>query len=118
MKKTVFTGIATALITPLNENGIDYELFGRLVDWQIESGIDALVVCGTTGESSTLTDEEHRDAISFVVKKKERKHQVVVIYAKVIGSYLSMGKIQVKYSKPLVMDTQGARLKCYGKRKN
>jgi 4-hydroxy-tetrahydrodipicolinate synthase len=77
MKKTVFTGIATALITPLNENGIDYELFGKLVDWQIESGIGGLVVCGTTGEASTLTDDEHRDAIKFVVDRAAGRVPVI-----------------------------------------
>lgn len=69
MKKQIFEGIATALITPLTENGIDYDAFGKLIDWQIEEGINALVVCGTTGESSTLTDEEHREAIEFAVKR-------------------------------------------------
>lgn len=69
MKKTVFKGIATALITPLDENGINYDKFGRLIDWQIEEGVNALVVCGTTGEASTLTDEEHRSAISYAVKR-------------------------------------------------
>ena len=69
MKKTVFQGIATALITPLDEKGINYGEFATLIDWQIESGISALVICGTTGESSTLTDEEHRKAISFAVKQ-------------------------------------------------
>ena len=69
MKKTVFKGVATALITPLTENGIDYEAFGKLIDWQIDEGINALVVCGTTGEASTLTDDEHRAAISFAVKR-------------------------------------------------
>ena len=69
MKNTVFTGAATAIVTPLNENGIDFEKFGKLVEWQIEEGINAIVVCGTTGESSTLTDEEHREAIKFVVDK-------------------------------------------------
>lgn len=69
MKNTVFTGVATAIITPLNENGIDFEKFGKLIDWQIEEGINAIVVCGTTGESSTLTDEEHREAIKFAVDK-------------------------------------------------
>ncbi len=68
-KKTIFTGAATALITPLDENGINFEKFGALIDWQIASGIDALVVCGTTGESSTLTDEEHREAIKFCVER-------------------------------------------------
>ena len=71
MKKkiTVFEGAATALVTPLTENGIDYELFGKLIDWQIESGINGLVVCGTTGEASTLSDDEHRDAIAFAAKR-------------------------------------------------
>ena len=54
MKSPVFTGAATALITPLDENGIDYNALARLIDWQIESGINALVVCGTTGESLSL----------------------------------------------------------------
>ncbi len=69
MKKTVFRGVATALITPLTENGNDYAAFGRLNDWQIDEGINAQVICGTTGEASTLTDEEHRSAISFAVKR-------------------------------------------------
>lgn len=69
MKKTVFTGAATAIITPINENGIDYELFGKLIDWQIAEGIDAIVVAGTTGEASTLTDDEHKGAIEFCVNK-------------------------------------------------
>ena len=76
-KKHIFSGAATALITPFNEDGIDYESFGRLIDFQIDSGIDALVVCGTTGEASTLTDDEHRDAITFCVKKAA--HRVPVI---------------------------------------
>lgn len=69
MKTPVFEGVATALITPLNENGIDYNAFAKLINWQIEEGINALVVCGTTGESSTLTDEEHKNAIEFAVKE-------------------------------------------------
>ncbi len=68
MKKTVFTGIATAIVTPLTKDGIDYDAFGRLLDWQIAEGVNAMVVCGTTGEASTLSDDEHRDAISFAVK--------------------------------------------------
>ncbi len=68
-KETIFKGIATALITPLSADGVDYDRFGRLIDWQVESGIDALVVCGTTGESSTLTDEEHKKAIRFACER-------------------------------------------------
>ena len=69
MKKTVFTGAATAIITPLTKDGVDYEAFGRLIDWQIEEGIDAIVAVGTTGEGSTLTDEEHKEAIKFCVDR-------------------------------------------------
>ena len=68
-KKRVFTGAATALITPLTPAGIDYDAFGRLIDWQIASGIDALVICGTTGEASTLNDDEHIAAIAFAAEK-------------------------------------------------
>ena len=68
MKNTVFTGAATAIITPFKNNKIDYTAFAHLIDWQINEGIDAIVVCGTTGEGSTLTDEEHREAIEFAVK--------------------------------------------------
>lgn len=69
MKKTIFTGAATAIITPMNESGVDYESFARLIDWQIEEGIDAIVVAGTTGEASTLTDEEHKECIRFAVER-------------------------------------------------
>ena len=69
MKKPVFEGMASAIITPLNEKGIDFELFAKLVEWQIAEGIDGIVVCGTTGEGSTLTDEEHKAAIEFMVKQ-------------------------------------------------
>ena len=69
MKNTVFTGAATAIITPLNEKGIDFEVFGKLIDWQISEGIDAIVSVGTTGEGPTLTDEEHKAAIKFCVDR-------------------------------------------------
>ncbi len=68
MKKTLFTGAATAIITPMHEQGVDYEAFARLINWQIDAGIDALVVAGTTGEATTLSDQEHREVISFAVK--------------------------------------------------
>lgn len=69
MKNTIFKGAATAIITPFNEEGIDFDKFEKLIEWQIQEGIDAIVACGTTGESSTLTDEEHRRVIKFVVEK-------------------------------------------------
>ena len=77
MKKTIFEGAATALVTPLTEQGIDYEAFGKLIDWQIDSGIDALVICGTTGEGSTLTDEEHRAAIEYAVKRAAKRVPII-----------------------------------------
>ena len=69
MKKAIFEGMATALITPITKDGVDYEAYGKLIDWQINEGINALVVCGTTGESSTLTDEEHRAVIKYAVER-------------------------------------------------
>lgn len=77
MKKTIFRGVATALITPFRDGGIDYDAFGRLIDWQIESGINGLVVCGTTGEASTLSDDEHRDAIAYAVKRAAGRVPVI-----------------------------------------
>lgn len=69
MKNTVFTGVATAIVTPFNEKGIDYEAFERLIEWQIQQGINAIVVAGTTGEGSTLSDAEHKEVIKFAVEK-------------------------------------------------
>lgn len=69
MKKTVFTGAATAIITPMTATGVDYDKFAELIEWQINEGINAIVVCGTTGEASTLTDEEHRECIRFAAEK-------------------------------------------------
>jgi len=68
-KNPVFKGAATALITPITEKGVDFEAFGRLIDWQIEEGINALVIAGTTGEGSTLTDEEHKAVLKYSVER-------------------------------------------------
>ena len=76
-KPTVFTGAATALITPLTPDGIDFDRYGAMIDWQIEAGIDAIVAVGTTGEGSTLSDEEHRAAIKYCVERVN--HRVPVI---------------------------------------
>jgi len=73
----IFRGAATALITPLNAGGVDYDRFGKLIDWQIAEGIDALVIAGTTGEGSTLTDEEHREVLRFAVERAA--HRVPII---------------------------------------
>lgn len=73
----IFRGAATALITPLDERGIDFDRLGHLIDWQIDEGIDALVICGTTGEASTLTDKEHRDAIAYAVERTNGRVPVI-----------------------------------------
>lgn len=78
MKNEIFRGIGTALATPMNlDDSIDYEAFGRLIDWQIESGINALITCGTTGESATMTEEEHKDVIRFTVERAAGRVPVV-----------------------------------------
>ena len=66
-KESIFTGAATAIVTPMNAQGVDYEAFARMLKWQVDAGIDALVICGTTGESSTLNDEEHRAVLQFAM---------------------------------------------------
>ena len=76
-KKHIFIGAATALVTPMNETGVDYEALGRLIDWQIASGINALVVCATTGEAPTLTDNEHCKVLEFAIQRS--KHRVPII---------------------------------------
>ena len=69
MKHTIFTGAATAIITPFTETGIDWDAFGRLIDFQLAGGISAIVAAGTTGEGSTVTDREHEDLVAFCVKR-------------------------------------------------
>ena len=77
MKTPIFTGVATALVTPFLNRAIDYEAFGAIIDDQIKAGINALVICGTTGEASTLTDDEQISAIEFAVKRVSGKIPVI-----------------------------------------
>ena len=77
MKKTIFTGAATAIVTPFKNGVVDYDMYGTLIDWQIEQWIDAIVTVGTTGEGPTLTHEEHREVIRYCVEKVA--HRVPVI---------------------------------------
>ena len=77
MKKPLFQGMATALITPMTPEGIDYETLGRFIEFQIESGIQALVVMGTTGENATIDPADQQKVIRFTVQKVA--HRVPVI---------------------------------------
>ena len=65
MKKIIFKGCGTAIVTPFTENGVNFEEFGRLIEDQISNKVDAIIVCGTTGESSTMTLEERKQTIKF-----------------------------------------------------
>ena len=76
-KQTVFRGSAVAIVTPFCNNVVDYDALGRLIDRQIESSTDAIVICGTTGESSTLTDEEHRECIRYCVERSAGRVPVI-----------------------------------------
>ena len=69
VSKPIFTGAATALITPTTSAGVDYEALGRLIDWQIEQGIDALVIAGSTGEGKTLSIAEHKEVLRYSAER-------------------------------------------------
>ncbi len=78
MKDLIFKGCATAISTPFTETGVNFEEFGKLIDFQIEEGIDALVVCGTTGESATMTDEERKQTMEYAIKKVAKRVPVIL----------------------------------------
>lgn len=75
---SIFTGSGTAIVTPMNADGsINFEKFADLIEFQIENGTDAIIVCGTTGESSTMTHEEHLEVIRYCVEKVNKRIPVV-----------------------------------------
>ena len=77
MKKDIFTGAAVAIITPFTEDGINFEELKRLIDFNIDNGTDAIVIAGTTGESSTMSDEEHKETIRFTVEYVNKRVPVI-----------------------------------------
>lgn len=78
MKKLLFKGAASAVPTPFNENGVDIKEFEKFLNFQIDNNIDAIVVCGTTGESSTMTKEEKISAIKCAIKTSNKRVPVIV----------------------------------------
>lgn len=76
-KKTIFSGACTALITPFRDGEIDYKALKNLIEFQIENGIDALLINGTTGENATLTEKEQCEVIAFAVREVGRKVQII-----------------------------------------
>ncbi len=77
MKKTIFKGCGTAIITPFDDNGINFAEFKKLIEFQIENKVDAIIVCGTSGESSTMTLDEKKQAIKFCVDTVNKRIPVI-----------------------------------------
>jgi len=77
MKHTIFKGMATAMVTPMTPHGVDYDTLARFIEFQIESGINALVAVGTTGESATLSPEERKAVIRFTVQRVNGRIPVI-----------------------------------------
>ena len=77
MKNTIFKGMATAIVTPMTENAIDYDALGRFIDFQIESGINAIVVMGTTGENATIEPADQKEVIRYTVDRVAKRVPVI-----------------------------------------
>lgn len=77
MKNPIFTGSGVAIVTPFTDDGVDYAKLEELIEYQIKEGTDAIIVCGTTGEASTMPDEEHKAVIKFTVDKVNKRLPVI-----------------------------------------
>ena len=77
MKKVLFKGCGTAIITPFTKNGVNFEEFARMIEFQIKEGADAIIVCGTTGESSTMTEQERKDTIKCAVETAKKRIPII-----------------------------------------
>ena len=99
-KTTLFKGVATAIVTPFRDGGIDYESFGNLIDFQIENQADAIVVLGTTGESATVSESERYEIIAFAKRRIDKRIPLIV------GSGTNNTQVSLRYSKSA--QSQGA----------
>lgn len=77
MKKILFKGCGTAIATPFTNDGVNFESLEKLIEFQISEGIDAIIVCGTTGESSTMSLDEKKQVIEFTVNKVDKRIPVI-----------------------------------------
>ena len=77
MKKVIFKGCGTAIITPFTDNGVNYDEFGKIIENQIKNHVDAIIACGTTGEASTMTFEEKKETIKFAVETVNKRIPVI-----------------------------------------
>lgn len=93
MKKTIFEGCGTAIVTPFTKDGVNFEEFKKLIEFQIENGVDAIIVCGTTGEASTMTTEEKKETIKFAIETIAKRTKVIV------GTGSNNTKVAIEMSK-------------------
>lgn len=93
MKNTIFEGCGTAIVTPFTEDGVNFEEFKKLIEFQIENDVDAIIVCGTTGEASTMTTEEKKETIKFAIDTIAKRTKVIV------GTGSNNTKIAIEMSK-------------------
>lgn len=77
MKKVIFEGCGTAIVTPFTEDGVNFEEFKKLIEFQIENNVDAIIVCGTTGEASTMTKEEKEETIKFAIDVAAHRTKII-----------------------------------------
>ena len=77
MKEVLFKGCGTAIITPFTENGVNFKAFEKLIEYQIKEGVDAIIVCGTTGESATMSLDEKKEVIKFTVDVVKKRIPVI-----------------------------------------
>ena len=91
--QTIFKGCGTAISTPFTENGVNFDEFGKLIENQILNGVDAIIVCGTTGESATMTETERKETIKYAINKINKRTKVI------IGTGSNNTKVAVEMSK-------------------
>ena len=77
MKETIFKGCGTAIATPFTEDGVNFEEFGKLLEEQVKEGVDAIIICGTTGESATMSEQERKETIKFAIEKVGKRVKVI-----------------------------------------
>ena len=75
---SIFTGAGVAIVTPFQENGeINYDKLDELIDYHCENGTDSIIICGTTGESATMTEEEHMECVKFAIERTKKRIPVI-----------------------------------------
>ena len=109
MKEPIFTGSAVAIVTPFTETGVDFDKLEELIEFHIANQTDCIVICGTTGESSTMPDEEHKSVIKFTAEKVNKRIPVIAgtgsndtAHAIELSKYAESGGRRTAYSYPVL----------------